>query len=192
MTSRRCRPASSRVELERGAKVVVFHYCISLLVITLRRSSRVFLLRPGEGTFVRALPYNLITLWLGWWGIPWGPIYTITSLANNFGGGKDITGDVRVRLGGRVGSDVPPLPGHVGGQLPVSMAGPAPIASGAPSHFAPQPYYGPPIGGRVFVHVADGNRYLGTVVQAAPDRCLVAFQDGHHEWVMLMHLSPAP
>ena len=38
--------------------------------------------------------YTLISLLLGWWGIPWGPVYTIGSIFNNPTGGKDVTGDV--------------------------------------------------------------------------------------------------
>jgi hypothetical protein len=30
----------------------------------------------------------------GWWGIPWGPIFTVQSLVVNFKGGKDITAAV--------------------------------------------------------------------------------------------------
>jgi hypothetical protein len=36
----------------------------------------------------------LITLGLGWWGIPWGPIYSIGSLFSNLTGGKDMTKEV--------------------------------------------------------------------------------------------------
>jgi hypothetical protein len=28
---------------------------------------------------------------MGWWGFPWGPIYTIGTFITNFGGGKDVT-----------------------------------------------------------------------------------------------------
>jgi hypothetical protein len=31
-------------------------------------------------------------------GIPWGPIYTIGSLIQNFGGGKDVTKEVLLSL----------------------------------------------------------------------------------------------
>lgn len=40
------------------------------------------------------LGYSLLTLCLGWWGIPWGPIYSIGSLYTNFTGGKDVTQEV--------------------------------------------------------------------------------------------------
>lgn len=33
------------------------------------------------------LPYSFCTFLLGWWGIPWGPIYTVQSIYRNFQGG---------------------------------------------------------------------------------------------------------
>jgi len=83
--------------LSQGARFVVFPYTVSILVMTFRRSSDVHFVRPGEGTLGKALPYTLITLLLGWWGIPWGPIYSVGSLYHNLTGGKDVTADM---LGG--------------------------------------------------------------------------------------------
>jgi hypothetical protein len=78
-------------ELQRGAKFVLFQYCISLVVITFRRSSEIYFLRQGENAVVKGLPFTLLSLVAGWWGIPWGPIYTIQSVYNNSLGGKDVT-----------------------------------------------------------------------------------------------------
>jgi len=80
-----------RQEVARGGRFVVFQYTISLVVLTLRRSSAVHFIRAGEGAVGKGLVYSLITFLLGWWGIPWGPIYSIGSLVTNFGGGKDVT-----------------------------------------------------------------------------------------------------
>jgi hypothetical protein len=35
-----------------------------------------------------------LSLIVGWWGIPWDPIYTIGSVYKNLTGGIDVTGDV--------------------------------------------------------------------------------------------------
>ena len=29
-----------------------------------------------------------------WWGIPWGPIYTVGCLSTNLKGGKDVTDEI--------------------------------------------------------------------------------------------------
>lgn len=81
-------------QLARGARFVLFEYCISVVLMTFKRGSDVYFIRAGEGVFVKSLPYSLISLTLGWWGIPWGPIYTLTSLFTNLGGGKNVTPEV--------------------------------------------------------------------------------------------------
>lgn len=78
-------------EVQRGAKFVLFQYCISVVVITFRRSSDIYFLRQDENAVVKGLPFTLLSLVAGWWGIPWGPIYTIQSVYNNSRGGKDVT-----------------------------------------------------------------------------------------------------
>ena len=77
--------------LAAGARFVVFPYTISILIMTFRRSSDVHFIRPGESTFDKAMPYALLTLLFGWWGVPWGPIFSVGSLYHNLTGGKDVT-----------------------------------------------------------------------------------------------------
>ena len=81
-------------ELSRGARFVVFEYCISILVLTFKRSSAIHFVRSDEGTFGKGIGYTLLSLVLGWWGIPWGIIYTISSVATNCCGGRDVTPQV--------------------------------------------------------------------------------------------------
>jgi hypothetical protein len=81
-------------ELEHGAKFVIFQFTISIVVMTFRRSSDIYFIRAGESGVIKGLPYTLLNTVLGWWGIPWGPIYTIQSLYYNLSGGKDVTQDV--------------------------------------------------------------------------------------------------
>jgi hypothetical protein len=78
-------------EIQRGAKFVLYQYCISVVVITFRRSSDIYFIRQGQNGVVEGLPFTLLSLVAGWWGIPWGPIYTIQSVYNNSRGGKDVT-----------------------------------------------------------------------------------------------------
>ena len=87
-------PEEINQQLEMGARFVVFEYTISLLVITFKNPTDVFFVRAGEGTFVQSLGYTLTTLMLGWWGIPWGPIYSFMALFTNLSGGRDVTAEV--------------------------------------------------------------------------------------------------
>lgn len=80
--------------VQQGGKFVYFEYAISILIMSFKRSSDVMFIRPGEGTFLKGLPYSIITMLFGWWGIPWGPIYSVMALFSNLSGGKDVTNDI--------------------------------------------------------------------------------------------------
>lgn len=133
-------------EIRRGGRFVVFEYCISLLIVTSRRRSEVYFFRPGESSTSPQLTNSLISFLFGWWGIPWGPIYTIATISTNFGGGIDLTNDVLQRMGidPHALFGVPPgygdpyyAPPAYGGSYS------APAGYGVPNA-APPPYAGPP------------------------------------------------
>jgi hypothetical protein len=86
-----------RNEVSRGGKFVYFSYCISIIVATYRKTSDVYFVRPGEGAFKHGWPFFLISFFFGWWGIPWGPIYTFGALFSTFKG-KNVTPDVMEEL----------------------------------------------------------------------------------------------
>jgi hypothetical protein len=78
-------------ELQAGGKFVVFQWCFSVLVITVKDFSEVYFIRPYESILPKHIWYTLSTMILGWWGFPWGPIYTVQTLIFNFKGGKNVT-----------------------------------------------------------------------------------------------------
>jgi len=92
-------PDELQRELAAGGRFVFFEYTISLVFLTLRRPSDIYFLRAGERTFLRSLPYSLLSLLLGWWGLPWGIIYTPLSIFLNLSGGCDVTREMREFLG---------------------------------------------------------------------------------------------
>lgn len=87
-------------QVRQGAKFVVFGYCMSFLVITLKRSSDVTFIRAGQSAFMVGLPYTLLSLFIGWWGFPWGLVYTPMVVIQNLSGGKDVTLEVMSAFGG--------------------------------------------------------------------------------------------
>jgi hypothetical protein len=91
-------PDRLQFEIQRGAKLVCYQYCISIVVMTFRRASNVYYIPAGESAVAKGLPWTLLTLVAGWWGIPWGPIYTVQSLVTNFQGGKDLTTELSAHL----------------------------------------------------------------------------------------------
>ena len=82
-------------ELEAGGRFVVFQYCVSFFILTQHGSSKsIFFVRKGEIAAFKGLGYTFGTLLAGWWGFPWGLIYTPLALARNLRGGTDVTGHV--------------------------------------------------------------------------------------------------
>ncbi len=96
--------AQIRHELNNGARFVVFEYVISIILMTFKRGSEIHFVKSGDSTLTKASPYVLITLLLGWWGFPWGPIYSIGSIVTNLGGGRDVTMEVLAALNQSAGS----------------------------------------------------------------------------------------
>ena len=83
-----------RSELQRGARFVVYTYVFSILIMTYKRGSAVHFIKADEGTFLKGLPSTFISLIFGWWGIPWGLIYTFQALYQNSVGGRDVTNEI--------------------------------------------------------------------------------------------------
>jgi hypothetical protein len=82
------------LELSKGAKFVRFGYCISIIVMSFRRESEIHFVRHDKSAFVRSLPFTGLSLLLGWWGFPWGLIYTPWVVGVNCMGGRDVTAEV--------------------------------------------------------------------------------------------------
>ena len=74
-----------------GGKFVIFPYTISFVIMTLKRSSDIYFIRPEENSFKYSYSYVLLNFFVGWWGLPCGPIYTIGALYHHVIGGKDLT-----------------------------------------------------------------------------------------------------
>ena len=81
-------------ELANGGRFVVYEYVISILIMTFYRSSNITFVKANENGIVKGLGFTFLTLLLGWWGIPWGPIRSVQALVTNFKGGKDVTDNV--------------------------------------------------------------------------------------------------
>ena len=88
-----------RYEVQRGGSFVYYQYCISVLVMSFKRPSGVYFIKGGHNKVTKGLPFTALSFFLGWWGIPWGPIWTIGILITNLRGGKDVTQSVLSSLG---------------------------------------------------------------------------------------------
>jgi len=81
-------------ELDKGGKFVVYQYCISIIIMTFKRSGDIHFLRAGESSLKFNIAPTLVSLLLGWWGFPWGPVYPVQTIYQNLTGGKDVTFEV--------------------------------------------------------------------------------------------------
>ncbi len=84
-------PQEISFEVNRGGKFVRYRYCFSVVVITVMESTNIYFVRCGESRVLRGLRWTLLTVFAGWWGIPWGPIRSVQSLWINLHGGEDLT-----------------------------------------------------------------------------------------------------
>lgn len=83
-----------RDEINRGGRVVGYLYCVSIVLMTFKQGTGLRLIKAGHSPAAASWPYTALTLLLGWWGIPWGPIYSIECLYKNSCGGIDVTEEV--------------------------------------------------------------------------------------------------
>lgn len=96
-----------RAEVAAGARFVVYQYCISVVVMTFKRPSDIYFVRAGEGATAKGLKFTLLSFLFGWWGIPWGPIYTVQSIWVNSRGGRDVTQQIVASAAQAQGTAIP-------------------------------------------------------------------------------------
>jgi hypothetical protein len=82
-----------------GGRFVIYQFCVSVLVLSFKRSSGIKFVPAGRSRVASGAPYSAISFFAGWWGIPWGPIWTVSTMVTNFNGGKDVTNHVLSALG---------------------------------------------------------------------------------------------
>lgn len=83
-----------RTRVAAGDRCVRFEYCVSLLFITVRRQTDVYLTSSWQERYLRGLWFSFLALLLGPWGVPWGALWTVWSVWVNVSGGVDCTSDV--------------------------------------------------------------------------------------------------
>ncbi|AWM41041.1 hypothetical protein GobsT_03640 [Gemmata obscuriglobus] len=83
-----------RTRIAAGSRCVRFEYCFSLLFVTVRRQSPVYLTGSWQVRYLRGLWFSLLALALGPWGVPWGLAWTLWSVWINTTGGVDCTTEI--------------------------------------------------------------------------------------------------
>lgn len=98
------------LKLTEGYRLVSYEYSLSFIVVTLKRPSGIYLVAPNESDWGNRALFSSLSFFFGWWGIPWGPIYTIGSITRNLGGGHDHSKALIDHVLARSPAGPPPLP----------------------------------------------------------------------------------
>ena len=78
-----------------GKRYVIYPYVASLLILTFRRSiGSVRVVETGNWPMGPLFGAATITTLFGWWGFPWGIIWSPVALYNHWRGGHDATKDI--------------------------------------------------------------------------------------------------
>jgi hypothetical protein len=88
-------------EILKGGRLVKYQTAKSFLLFSERNITPVCLVKANESKVIVGLPYFFSSLLLGWWGLPWGPIFTLQALFRNIIGGFDQTESMIVKVGGK-------------------------------------------------------------------------------------------
>ncbi len=85
-------------ELQNGGRIVRFRYTIGMILYSIKKDSPPYLIRAGKNAIAPGIKYSLLSFFLGWWGIPMGPLYTPAVIYSNFMGDTDITYEFTARM----------------------------------------------------------------------------------------------
>lgn len=88
--------------VNNGARFVYYAWTLSLIFLTFKRTSGVYMIRLNQNRATKGFIFTLLSLLFGWWGIPYGPKHTIASIKVNLNGGKDVTEEVMGVVSGYV------------------------------------------------------------------------------------------
>lgn len=94
-----------RNEVSKGGRFLRFPYTISLVLVSFKLSSDVYFVRHNEKAISYGAKYAVINLLLGWWGFPFGLIYTPLCIKGSFVG-KDVTKDIMPLLEVRMNENI--------------------------------------------------------------------------------------
>lgn len=83
---------SELAELQtKGYKLISYDYVISIIVLSFRLQAQIKIEDSSIiKRFLWGIPFTAISIVLGWWGLPWGLIYTPFAIFKNTLGGINV------------------------------------------------------------------------------------------------------
>ena len=92
-------PDQLRHLVQKGGRCVRYEFIVSVLIATFRFQSGVYLTDSWQERYILGLPFSVLSVLVGPWGVPWGPILTARAIWVNLSGGVDLTAQVVAQLG---------------------------------------------------------------------------------------------
>ncbi len=68
-----------------------YYWAMSYVFISFKGKTRFYI--EKKSSLIKSLMFSFLTFISGWWGIPFGPIWTIEAIIKNFKGGDSFTVD---------------------------------------------------------------------------------------------------
>ena len=88
----------NEVPVKYDSYVTQYQFCTSFLIVSFKQPTA-FILENSQSKAGVNFICSIVTLIFGWWGIPWGPIYTVQTIFRNLRGGvKTSIEDLIARL----------------------------------------------------------------------------------------------
>ena len=83
-----------QLKLQEGGRFVCYSVVVSAVVLTSRQATEIYFQRADRYSPAARWVSTLFTFLFGWWGFPWGIIYTPGALLRNLQGGIDVSDEV--------------------------------------------------------------------------------------------------
>lgn len=161
-------PAQLADEVRRGGRFIFYQYCFSVLIMSFKRASPIYYIPPGQSKVTPGLLWSGLSFLVGWWGFPWGFVWTPMVIFKNFMGGTDVTTEAMSDLGIDLsGAQAPAAAGQDAAVPAATTAGYIQFLSGP---LAGQAFTVPPTG--MYIGQAPGGLVLADPM-VAPQHCWV-------------------
>ena len=76
----------NNIPVKYDSEITQYYFCVSFLIATFKQPTG-FLFDDSSNKLFANFVTTTLTLVMGWWGFPWGPIYTVQTIFRNLRGG---------------------------------------------------------------------------------------------------------
>lgn len=89
--------------INKNTELRRFYWAMSFVVICIKKQSGYYI--SLKHPVFTGLKFTLISFFFGWWGIPWGPFWTVEAIVKNFKGGEKIIVENMIKIQPKLGPE---------------------------------------------------------------------------------------